>query len=233
MGRDYKASVSPGKAHQVLKLLCPVVLLLKRGRSAIADLPSCDFRCWLYSHAYKPSYLGVSTVTMSRNQRTSPDEEPSPSGSTGCDGSARIRWHKMSPMEAVARDVYCAPIAITGLEHLPRHIPKKRFDELCEDRDIPIYANAVRIIRLWNSGQRVATYELAREAGTDIPGYTAWCLEEEVGPDNFWTMLRQQASPPIQTDRDLFALWIVARDRRTEEVKARAEAYFRQAAASP
>jgi hypothetical protein len=139
----------------------------------------------------------------------------------------------MSPLEAVARDVYCAPIAITGLEHLPRHIPKKRFDELCEDHDIPIYANAVRIIRLWNSNQRVATYELAREAGTDIPGYTAWCLEEEVGPDNFWTMLRQQASPPIQTDRDLYALWIVARDRRTEEVKARAEAFFLRAAASP
>ena len=139
----------------------------------------------------------------------------------------------MSPLEAVARDVYCAPIAITGLEHLPRHIPKKRFDELCEDHGIPIYANAVRIIRLWNSNQRVATYELAREAGTDIPGYTAWCLEEEVGPDNFWTMLRQQASPPIQTDRDLLALWIVARDRRSEEVKARAEAFFLQAAASP
>ena len=150
MGRDYKASVSPGKAHQVLKLHCPVVLLLKRGRSAIADLPSCDFRCWLFSHSYKPTYLGVSTVTMSRNLRTRPDEKPS-SGATGRDGTTRLTWHKMHPLEAVARDVYCAPIAITGLEHLPRHIPKKRFDELCDDHGIPVYANAVHIIRLWNA----------------------------------------------------------------------------------
>jgi hypothetical protein len=176
--------------------------------------------------------LGVSAVTMSRNQRTSPDEEPS-SGSTGRDGATRLKWYKMHPMVAAAGDVYPAPIAITGLEHLPRHIPKKRFDELCDDHGIPVYANAVHIIRLWNSGHLVPPYELAREAGTDIPGYLAWLLEEEVGPQNFWTMLRQQASPPIQTDGDLYALWAVARDRHTEEVKARAEAFFSQAAAAP
>ncbi len=169
---------------------------------------------------------------MSRNLRTRPDEEPS-SGATGRDGTTRLTWHKMHPLEAVARDVNCAPIAVTGLEHLPRHIPKKRFDELCDDHGIPVYGNAVHIIRLWNTGHFVPPYDMAREAGTDIPGYMAWLLEEEVGPQNFWTMLRQQASPPIQTDENLYALWAVARDCRTEEVKARAEAFFSQAGAAP
>jgi hypothetical protein len=169
---------------------------------------------------------------MARNLRTRPDEKPS-SGATGREGTTRLKWHKMYPFEAVARDVNYSPIAITGLEHLPGHIPKKLFDELCDDHGIPVYANAVHIIRLWNSGHLVPHYEEAREAGTDIPGLLAWYLEEEVGPQNFWTMLRQQASPPIQTDEDLYALWAVARNRRTEEVKARAEAFFSQAGAAP
>ena len=68
----------------------------------------------------------------------------------------------MSPMEMVARDVRYGPIAITGLEHHPRHIPKMQFDELCEDHGIPVLANATRIVRLWNLGQLVPTYQLHR-----------------------------------------------------------------------
>ena len=169
---------------------------------------------------------------MARNLRTRPVEEPS-SGATGRDGATRLTWHKMHPLAAALADVYPSPIAITGLEYLPGHIPKKLFDELCDDHGIPFYANAVHIIRLWNAGHLVPHYKEAREAGTDIPGYLAWLLEEEVGPQNFWTMLRQQASPPIQTDENLYALWAVARNRRTEEVKARAEAYHSQPGAAP
>jgi hypothetical protein len=170
---------------------------------------------------------------MSRNQRTSPDEEPDPSGSTGSDGSSHIKWYKMSPREAVDRDVRYAPIAITGLEHHPRHIAKRQFDELCEGHGIPVLANATRIVRLWNLGQPVPTYKMAKDYGTDVPGYIAWCLEEDVGPENFWNMLRQQASPPVQTDKDLYALWIAAKERRSEVLRARAEAYFPRSVASP
>ena len=107
---------------------------------------------------------------MSSDQRTRPDAEPDPSGSTGSDGSSGIRWYKMSPQEAVDRDVHYAPIAITGLEHHPRHIPKMQFDELCEDHGIPVLANAIRIVRLWNLGQRVPIYKMAKQYGTDVLG---------------------------------------------------------------
>ena len=139
----------------------------------------------------------------------------------------------MSPQEAVDRDVHYAPIAITGLEHHPRHIPKMQFDELCEVHEIPILSNATRIVRLWNVGQPLPPYRMCKDYGTDVLGYIAWCLEEDVGPENFWNMLRQQASPPVQTDKDLYALWIAAKERRLEVLRARAEAYFPRSVASP
>jgi hypothetical protein len=170
---------------------------------------------------------------MSSNGRTRPDAEPGPSGSEGGAGSSGVRFFKMSAQEAVDRDVHYAPIAITGLEHHPRHIPKMQFDELREVHEIPILANATRIVRLWNVGQPVPPYKMCKDYGTDVLGYTAWCLEEDVGPENFWNMLRQQASPPVQTDKDLYALWIAAKERRSEVLRARVEAYFPRPFASP
>ena len=165
---------------------------------------------------------------MSRDGRARHDAEPGPSGSEGGAGSSGVRFFTMSAQEAVDRDVHYAPIAITGLQHHPRHMPRMKFDELCVFHEISILANATRIVRLWNVGQQLPPYRLCKGFGTDVLGYSAWCLEEDVGPENFWNMLRQQAIPPVQADKDLTALWNAAKERRTEILMARVMEHFPQ-----
>jgi hypothetical protein len=163
---------------------------------------------------------------MPRDGWAGPEAEPGPSGSGGGAGSSGVRFYTMNAQDAVDRGVNYTPLAITQLQHEPKHMPRMKFEELCRNHEVYTLANAQYIVRLWNADQKVPPFKFCKKYGADICGYTAWLLEEDVGPETFWLLLRQQAAPPVQPDKSLVALWNVAKARRTEVLKARVIEHF-------
>jgi hypothetical protein len=139
----------------------------------------------------------------------------------------------MSFPEVVASGVLYSPFEVTQLPHETKDMPKKTFKELCNEHAISTLDNAKHIVRLWNNGHEVPKQAYCLRMGTDVEARLAWFLEEEVGLEEFWQMLKQQATPPIQPDHALMELWNLARHRRTMKVRQRAIQFYTETENAP
>jgi hypothetical protein len=138
-----------------------------------------------------------------------------------------ITFGTMNLQEAVARGVLYSPDEVTQMSHDPEDMPKVVFATLCNTHKVLTLPNAEYLVRLWNgSAQGILGHEHCRQMGTDVNGHIAWLLEEEVGKETFWRMLKQQATPPLQPEHALLALWKAAKDSRTATLRLRAVQFF-------
>jgi hypothetical protein len=143
-----------------------------------------------------------------------------------------IRFSTMSFPEAAASGVLYSPFEVTQMLHEIKDMPKKTFRELCNEHAVSTLDNAKRIVRLWNNNHEVPKQAYCLSLGTDVEAHLAWFLEEEVGAEEFWQMLKQQAIPPVQPDHALMDLWFIAKHRRTRELEQRALKFYTEAANS-
>jgi hypothetical protein len=137
-----------------------------------------------------------------------------------------VTFGTMTASEAVAGGLDYCPFEITQMSYDPEDMPKVSFGTLCSSHTVSTVANAEYLVRLWNGTAQIPGQEYCRSIGTDVHGHLAWLLEEDVGKEAFWRMLKQQATPPMQPEQALLTLWEAAKDSRRDSLRQRLVQYY-------
>ncbi|CAE8705239.1 unnamed protein product [Polarella glacialis] len=143
-------------------------------------------------------------------------------GAPGARGGEPI-FGAMSYHDALANNVEYAPPEINLLQYT--HIPNLNFKQLCRVHSVTTVANAEYLVKLWNGNEARPPSNYSVNNKPEAYALVAWLLEEDVDPEIFWRMLKEQAAAPMQPERALVNLWQEAKIARLRVLRERIIAY--------
>ena len=138
-------------------------------------------------------------------------------------GGGQPIFGAMSYHDALANNVEYAPPEINPLQYT--HIPNLNFKQLCRVHSVTTVANAEYLVKLWNGNEAMAPSNYSVKNKPEAYALVAWLLEEDVDPEIFWRMLKEQAAAPMQPERALVNLWQEAKIARLRVLRERIIGY--------